>query len=206
MSDLQNDNNAGQKSSAEADLALIRKMMLEAQNSAAIDGRHLLMWGLVLGLAQALVLLSDALSSDPDGGRTATIWSVLLGIGIVGSGILGYRYSHRPVNLAVRLYSSVWIGFCLTMCLLFVIAISGQQQVLFSLSVVAPAMTGLAFFATASIIGMGWLRWIAFSWWFTAIATAAFSDSSYLEFIFMFAYLVLMAGPGLAITRSGSRV
>tara|TARA_R110000772_G_scaffold214558_1_gene325114 strand:- start:616 stop:1230 length:615 start_codon:yes stop_codon:yes gene_type:complete len=203
MSKSSTENVVEQKSTAEEDLALIRKMMLEAQSSAAIDGRHLVLWGSILGFAQALVLLN--IGQAGDAGRTILIWFVLLGAGIVGSAILGYKYSQRPVNLAVRLYSSVWIGFCLTMCLLFVLAVAGHQEILFSLSVVAPAMTGLAFFVTASIIGMGWLRWIALCWWLTAIASAVFSNSSYLEYIFIFAYLFLMAGPGLVMTRSGRR-
>lgn len=206
MSESQGHSNTDLKASAEADLALIRRMMQEAQQAAAIDGRHLTLWGSVLGLAQTLVLFSARFTSDNEGARTITIWFALLGIGIVGSGILAYRYSRRPVNLAVRLYSSVWVGFCLTMCLLFILAVTGQQEVLFSLSVVAPAMTGLAFFATASIIGMGWLRRIAVCWWLTAIMAAVFSDTLYQGIIFILAYLFLMAVPGVLITRSGNRV
>lgn len=192
-------------SSAEADLALIRKMMLQAQNSAAIDGRFLVLWGSVLGLTQAIVLFTASFMGNSENQWTIYIWFVMLGIGICGSIILAYMHSRSTVNTGVRTYASIWIGFCLTMCLLFILAISGQESLLFSLAIIAPAITGLAFFATAAIIGLGWLRWVAFCWWLTAIAIALLESSPFVGVIYMLSYIFLMAGPGLLIAQNGKR-
>ncbi|MBN4053623.1 hypothetical protein JYT97_01925 [Haliea sp. AH-315-K21] len=205
MSETQQKKSPGNVSTAEADLALIRKMMLEAQASAALDGRYLVLWGIVLSLAQAFDIIRSILTSGPANEWTAYIWFVMLGIGIVGSIVLGYLHSRGPINSGARMYASIWIGFCLTMCLLFTLAVSGQGALLSSLAIIAPAMTGLAFFATAAIINLGWLRWVALGWWLIAILVSVLDSSSYTGFIYIAAYLGLMAGPGLAIMRLGKK-
>ncbi|MDG2091419.1 MAG: hypothetical protein P8J61_10065 [Gammaproteobacteria bacterium] len=209
MSDTQQENGPGDVSpdvsDAEADLALIRKMMLDAQTSAALDGRYLVLWGVVLGLAQAFDMLRGVLTNETANQMTAYIWFVMLGLGIIGSIILGYLHSRGPLNTGARMYASIWIGFCLTMCLLFGLAISGKENLLYSLTIIAPAMTGLAFFATAAIISMGWLRWVAFGWWLIAVFVSQFGNSFAIGVIYTVAYIGLMAGPGLAIMRLGKK-
>lgn len=205
MNDTQQTENTDQLSSAEADLALIRRMMLDAQNSAALDGRYLVLWGFVLALPQLFMWLSTLISDGFTGNGQIYMWFAALGIGIIGSILLTFLHKRGPVNLGVRLYSSVWIGFCMTMCLLFVIAISGQESLLFSLAIIAPAMTGLAFFATAAIINLGWLRWVAVGWWLMAILVAVLDGSDYVGFIYIIGYLGLMAGPGLTIMQLGKK-
>lgn len=176
-------------------------MMLEAQQTAAFDGRYLVLWGAILAIPQIYSFILYGFSSEVDYGGSVVVWFVVLGIGICGSVFLGYLYSHQPINAGARTYASIWIGFCLTMCLLFVLAVSVSEEVLFSLAIVAPAMTGLAFFATAAIINLGWLRWVALGWWLTAIFVAVVDDNSYIGLIYIAAYLGLMAGPGIAMSR-----
>ncbi len=194
-----------QLSTAQDDLALIKKMMLEAQNSAALDGRYLILWGIILTIPPIYIFIRSEFSDGFNGEGTIAVWYVMLGIGICGSIILAYLHSREPLNSGARIYASIWIGFCLTMCLLFILAVSGIEEVLYSLAIIAPAMTGLAFFATAGIINLGWLRWIALGWWLTAILVAVFDSDSYIGVIYILAYLGLMAGPGVAITRLGTK-
>ncbi len=194
-----------QLSNAQEDLAIIKKMMLEAQNSAALDGRFLILWGVVLVLPQLYIFIRSSFFGGMADEGSIAIWFVVLGIGICGSIILAYLHSRGPVNAGARTYASIWIGFCLTMCLLFVLAVSGNEAVLYSLAIVAPAMTGLAFFATAAIINLGWLRWIALGWWLTAVLVALLDSYNYVGVVYTLAYLALMAGPGIAITRLGHR-
>ncbi|MDC1436450.1 hypothetical protein N8303_04265 [Gammaproteobacteria bacterium] len=194
-----------QLSSAQQDLAIIKKMMLEAQNSAALDGRFLILWGVVLALPQLYIFIRSSFLGVAADAGSIVVWFVALGIGICGSIILAYLQTRGAVNSGARTYASIWIGFCLTMCLLFILAVSGNQEVLYSLAIVAPAMTGLAFFATAAIINLGWLRWIALGWWLTAILVALLDSYIYVGLIYSLAYLSLMAGPGIAIARLGNR-
>jgi hypothetical protein len=205
MHELEQQNNRNELADAEADLALIRKMMSEAQNSAPLDDRYLVLWGILLALLQILTTAGSLFTENGTNSLELYVWYMVLGIGIAGSIALGFLRPRGPVNLAVRLYSSVWIGFCLTMCLLFLLGVSGQQDLLFSLAIIAPAITGLAFFATASIINMSWLRWVAFGWWLIAIFVSVLDSSSVTGIIYIVAYLGLMAGPGIAMTRLGRR-
>jgi hypothetical protein len=205
MIDTQQAERPEQISSAEADLALIRKMMLQAQNSAALDGRYLVLWGIVLALPQIFMWVAGVVSEGVSDSSQIYIWLAALAIGIAGSILLTVLHKRGPVNLGVRLYSSVWIGFCVTMCLLFIIAIAGQESLLFSLVIIAPAITGLAFFATAAIINLSWLRWVALGWWLMAVLVAVVDGSSYVGLIYIVAYIGLMAGPGLAMMQLGKK-
>lgn len=199
------EHSAEQLSTAQQDLAIIKKMMLEAQNTAALDGRFLILWGVVLAIPQLYIFIRSSLFGGVADEGSIAIWFFVLGIGIFGSIILVYLQSRGPINSGARTYASIWIGFCLTMCLLFVLAVSGNEEVLYSLAIVAPAMTGLAFFATAAIINLGWLRWIALGWWLTAILIAVLDAYSVVGIIYILAYLGLMAGPGVVMTRLGHR-
>jgi hypothetical protein len=199
------EHSAEQLSTAQQDLAIIKKMMLEAQNTAALDGRFLILWGVVLAIPQLYIFIRSSFFGGVADEGSIAIWFVVLGIGICGSIILVYLQSRGPINSGTRTYASIWIGFCLTMCLLFVLAVSGNEEVLYSLAIVAPAMTGLAFFATAAIINLGWLRWIALGWWLTAILVAVLDAYSVVGIIYILAYLGLMAGPGVAMTRLDHR-
>ncbi len=184
------------------DLALIRRMMEEAQQAAALDGRHLVLWGVLLAAAQAVQLVLFLAGSGP-AGPYAWVGAMIAGVG--GSVALGFSGRRHPTNLAIRLYGSVWVGLCLTIVLLFALALAGRGIEAAHLGVVAPATTGFAFFVSAAIAGLAWLRWIALAWW-AAAATGGLLDPGPLAGTVGIAlYLGLMALPGLAIVRRGTR-
>lgn len=205
MNEKTQEHSAEQLSAAQQDLAIIKKMMLEAQKTAALDGRFLILWGIILAFPQLYMFIRSGFFDGMSDDGSVVVWFVALGFGIAGSIILVYLQSRGPINSGVRTYASIWIGFCLTMCLLFVLAVSGNEEVLFSLAIVAPAMTGLAFFATAAIINLGWLRWIALGWWLTTILVAVLDSYKVIGIIYVLAYLGLMVGPGVAMTRLGHK-
>lgn len=184
------------------DLALIRRMMEDAQQAAALDGRHLVLWGVLPAAAQAVQLALFAAGAEP---LARYAWVGAIVAGICGSAALGFSGRRHPTNLAVRLYCSTWVGLCLTIVLLFALALAGRGIEPAQLGVVAPATIGLAFFVSAAIAGLGWLRWIALAWW-AAAATAGLLDPGPLAGTVSIAlYLGLMALPGLAIVRRGTR-
>ncbi len=184
------------------ELALIRRMMEQAQEAAALDGRHLVLWGVLLAAVQAVQL---ALRLADAGAAGAYPWVGAMVAGICGSAALGFSGRRHPTNLAVRLYGSVWTGLCLTIVLLFVLALAGRGIELAHLGVVASATTGLAFFVSAAIAGLGWLRWIALAWWAAAPTAGLLPAGPLTNAVGIALYLGLMALPGLAITRRGTR-
>ncbi len=184
------------------DLALIRRMMEEAQEAAALDGRHLVLWGVLLAAVQAVRLTLALAGAGPAG---AYPWVGAMAAGICGSAVLGFSWRRHPTNLAVRLYGSVWIGLCLTIVLLFALALAGRGIELAHLGVVASATTGLAFFVSAAIAGRGWLRWVALGWWAAAPTAGLLAPGPLAGTVGIALYLGLMALPGLAIVRRGKR-
>ena len=184
------------------DLALIRRMMEEAQEAAALDGRHLVLWGVVPAAAQAIEL---ALALAGAGPLARYAWVGAIFAGICGSAALGFSGRHHPTNLAVRLYRSAWVGLCLTIVLLFALAMAGRGIEPAHLGVVAPATTGFAFFVSAAIAGLGWLRWIALAWWAAAATAGLLGPGPLAGTVSIALYLGLMALPGLAIVRRGTR-
>ncbi len=184
------------------ELALIRRMMEQAQAAAALDGRHLVLWGVLLAAVQAVHLALALAGAGPAG---AYPWVGAMAAGVCGSAALGFSGRRHPTNLAVRLYGSVWMGLCLTIVLLFALALAGRGIEPAHLGVVAPAATGFAFFVSATIAGLGWLRWIALAWWAAAPTAGLLAPGPLAGMAGIALYLGLMALPGLAIMRRGKR-
>ena len=69
----------------------------------------------------------------------------------------------------------------------------------------APAATGFAFFVSATIAGLGWLRWIALAWWAAAPTAGLLPAGPLTNAVGIALYLGLMTLPGLAIARRGTR-
>lgn len=184
------------------DLALIRRMLEDAQQAAALDGRHLVLWGVLPAAVQAVQL---ALALAGAGQMARYAWVGAIAAGICGSTVLGFSGRRHPTNLAVRLYCSAWVGLCLTIVLLFALALAGRGIEPAHLGVVAPAATGFAFFVSAAIAGLGWLRWIALAWWAAAATVGLLGPGPLSGTVSIALYLGLMALPGLAIMRRGKR-
>ncbi len=162
-----------------------------------------MLWGVQLAAVQAVQLALALAGAGPAG---AYPWVGALAAGICGSAALGFSWRRHPTNLAVRLYSSVWMGLCLTIVLLFALALAGRGIEPAQLGVAAPAATGLAFFVSAAIAGLAWMRWIALAWWAAAAAAGLLDPGLPAGTIMGIAlHLGLMALPGLAIVRRGKR-
>lgn len=65
-------------------------------------------------------------------------------------------------------------------------------------AVVAGAM-GLAFFASASLCNLGWMRAVALAWWLGVFVLYRMRDMAAAELLCAAMMLLLLAGPGLAL-------
>ena len=72
-------------------------------------------------------------------------------------------------------------------------------------AVVAGVM-GIAFFASARLTNLSWLRWVALAWWLGELAI--FSLRHHVERLPLSAalMLLLLAGPGLILLQRGARI
>ena len=190
-------------SAPEADLALIRRVMDDATRTASMDGRYLVLWGLVLTVAQGGTFGSYWLYGAAAGHWAGYLWWGTFSIGIVGSILLGFSHRHATVNLAVRLYRQAWSGLFLTMCIVAATAAFGRVIQFLDFMVFGPVITGLAFFVSSAVTAFGWLRWLALAWWAVAIVFGVVGPGVATQILAVAVYLGLLALPGYLIMRQG---
>jgi hypothetical protein len=65
---------------------------------------------------------------------------------------------------------------------------------------------GIAFFATAWMTNLPWLRWIAVAWWLGEVALFALRHQIEVLPVSAALMLLLLAGPGLVLLRRGARL
>jgi hypothetical protein len=190
-------------SSAEADLALIRRALNEAARTAAMDGRYLVLWGLVLTIAQGGTFAAYQLFGPAANQWINYLWYGTFLAGFIGSVLLGFSHRHATVNLAVRLYRNAWQGLFLTLVIVAATAASGRVIQFVDFMVIAPVITGLAFYVSSAVTGFGWLRWLAVAWWAAGLLFGILGPSAATGLLAVAVYLGLMALPGYLIIRQG---
>lgn len=190
-------------SAPEADLALIRRVMDDATRTASMDGRYLLLWGLVLTVAQGGTFGSYWLYGAAANQWAGYLWWGMFSIGIIGSILLGFSQRHATVNLAVRLYRRAWSGLFLTMCVVVAAAAFGRVIQFLDFMVFGPVITGLAFFVSSAVTAFGWLRWLALAWWAVAIVFGVVGPGTTTQILAVAVYLGLLSLPGYLIMRQG---
>ncbi len=189
--------------SAEADLALIRRAMDEAARTAAMDGRYLVLWGLVLTVAQGGTLAAYQMFGAAASEAINYLWYGSFLTGFVGSVLLGFSHRHATINLAVRLYRKAWQGLFLALVTVAATAAFGRVIQFVDFMVIAPVITGLAFYVSSAATGFGWLRWLAVAWWAAALVFGIVGPSQATGLLTVAVYLGLMTCPGYLIMRQG---
>jgi hypothetical protein len=65
---------------------------------------------------------------------------------------------------------------------------------------------GIAFFASASLANLRWLRWIAVAWWLGELAAFALRHQPEVLPLSAVLMLLLLAGPGFVLLRRGAQI
>jgi len=181
---------------ARADIALIRAALEEGRSYATAHSPDMIIWGCLIatGYLGTWASVTGHLPI-PDG------W---LWLGIITAGWLVYIVlrrtrrpaARRPMVLALRM---MWLGIGIG---LTVTALAGNYHGHLRVGWFDPfgaAILGAGFFASATLAGLPWLRWIALAWWLGELGTFwLLGDISSLPFSAAM-YLLLLAGPGLAL-------
>lgn len=143
-------------SQAEADLALIRRLMEGARQSTWFNSSHLIVWGSVLATAEAVTHLVEV------GVVTLSlnlVWGVAVGIGVALSSLLGRRaWLRAPVNSLVnRMLAAIWGGAAIG---LIIVGFLGDAA-----PGITAALFGSAFFASSFLPGKAIYLLLAAAWW-----------------------------------------
>jgi len=194
---------------AREDIAFIRRAIEEGGAYATARSPDMLVWGIAvaLGYVGTYAFVRGWLPLVP-----GAVWAICIGLPwlfslrslprrLFGGG------AGRPRRGAMALaLGMLWLG-----CGIFLTTISiaahwtGANREGWLNAVVAGVM-GVAFFASAWLTNLAWLRWIAIAWWLGELAI--FSMRHQVEVLPLSAalMLVLLAGPGLVLLRRGARI
>lgn len=102
--------------------------------------------------------------------------------------------------------SMLWLGCGIFLTTIVVAAMwTGANREGWLDPIVAGVM-GIAFFATAWMTNLPWLRWIAVAWWLGVVALFVLRHQVEVLPLSAALMLLLLAGPGLVLLRRGARL
>jgi len=185
---------------AREDIAFIRHAVEEGRGYATACSPDIMVWGIgvAIGYLGTYAFVRGWSPLRPD-------WLWLSCIG------LPWLYSLRRLLPAfdrgsvhgpmARALSMLWFGCGVFLTTLAVAAVwtGGIRQGWFD-AVVAGVM-GIAFFASAWLSNLGWLRWVAVLWWLGELALFALRHRPEALPLSAALMLLLLAGPGLLLLR-----
>jgi hypothetical protein len=185
------------------DLAAIRRLMEESQETIGAEGRHFVLWGLVtaVGLVGTWAAVTGAADVD-----VRWTWAVLVGLGWIGSFWLGYRGARRERvrTLGRRLVSVVWIGSGVTLSLIAAAALFGDAVPTRALPGLLSVAIAGSFLSTAVLAGLRWLGLVAACWWLLGGLMLFFPGLYTLPLLAAMA-LALEVVPGLLLVQRARR-
>jgi hypothetical protein len=186
------------------DIAFIRRAVKEGRNYATACSPEMLIWGIALAIGY---FGTYAFVRGWSPIRPGWLWALSLG--------LPWVYSLRRLLPAferdcanqpmARALATLWLGcgVFLTTLGVAIMWTSDFRQGWFD--AVVAGVFGIAFFASAPLANLAWLRWVAVLWWLgelTLFALRYHPETFTLSAALM---LLLLAGPGLFLaTRRGT--
>ena len=191
------------------DIAFIRRAIEEGGAYATACGPDMLVWGVAvaLGYLGTYAFIRGWSPIAPNG-----IWAVCLG--------LGWLYSLRPLLRRIvasrgdcparvpmaQALAMLWFGCGVFMTTLAIAAMASGAVREGWFDAVVAGVLGIAFFASAWLSNLAWLRWVAIAWWIGEIALFALRHDAAKFPLAASLMLVLLAGPGLLLHRRYARV
>ena len=191
---------------AREDIAFIRRAIEEGGAYATACSPDMLVWGIAVALGY-VGTYAFVRGWSPIAPRW--VWTVCIGLPWLyslrrqfASLFGGPRPLRGPMAQAVGM---LWLGCGIFLTIMGIAAAStGAIREGWFDAVVAGTM-GIAFFVTAWITNLRWLRWVAVAWWLGEIAVFALRHQSEVLPLSAVLMLVLLAGPGLVLLRRGTR-
>ena len=185
------------------DIAFIRRAVEEGGAYATASSSDMLVWGIAVAIGY---LGTYAFIRGWSPMTPSALWAACIGLPWVYSlrrqlrRLLGGALPERgPMAQALAM---LWLGCGTFLTILVIIVIaSGDGREGWCDAVVAGVL-GIAFFASAWLSNLRWLRWVAIAWWIGEIAIFALRHDASLRLpLAAVLMLVLLAGPGLLLMR-----
>jgi hypothetical protein len=183
---------------ARADIALIRAALDQGRAYATARGPDMIVWGLLIGAGYlgTWACLTGQLPLRP-----GPLWLGVLALGWIFY-VVRRRPSQepapprRPLVIALRM---LWLGIGICLTLTAVVGNYRGDMGAGWFEPFAAGILGAAFFASATLSNLPWLRWVAAAWWVGELAAFRLHGNILILPFSAALYVLLLAGPGLVL-------
>jgi hypothetical protein len=158
---------------AHDDVALIRRLMSDAQGAVTETGVHQMWWGGWVALALAA---SWAASAGVLALGQGWIWTAFLVVGWSGGWLLGgWEDERSPVRtVAGRMTVSIWIGIGVAASIVGLAGAGSGTIGDGAVQGVISALIGAGYFASGAVTQLRAVRWLGAGWWVGAAVMLLF--------------------------------
>jgi len=186
------------------DIAFIRQAVEEGRNYATASSPDIMIWGIAVAIGY---LGTYAFVRGWSPVHPSWIWGLCIGA--------PWLYSLRRLLPAfeqpcvdgpmARALSMLWFGSGVFLTTLAIAAISGGDIRQGWFDAVVAGVLGIAFFVSAWLSNLGWLRWVAVLWWLGEVGVFAMRHRPEVLPLLAALMLLLLAGPGLLLSLRRNR-
>jgi hypothetical protein len=178
---------------------LIHQLARAGQRAAALDGKHLLLWGLAAALVLAVQYVAEVRDWLPS--RWLWLWQPPALIGFVAALFVTRRGPGRRLgNPVARAYTAAFAAAGLGFGIYLIAAASGAGPQPLPTALLLAASMGMAFFVLAMTTHLRWMLLPALGWWGLLAFHARQGALVPVDWLRLAAaFLVLLALPGLVL-------
>jgi hypothetical protein len=194
---------------AREDIAFIRQAIEEGAAYATARSPDMLVWGIAVAVGY-IGTYAFVRGWSPLVPRV--VWAICIGLPWLFSlrklprRLLGGGSGRPRRGSMAQALGMLWLGCGIFLTTLSIAALWTGANREGWLDAVAAGVMGIAFFASAWLTNLAWLRWIAIAWWIGELAI--FSVRHQVEVLPLSAALMLalLAVPGFVLLRRGARI
>lgn len=189
-------------SDAKDDIAYIRQAIADGRTFAFGRSPDILVWGIALAFG---FFANYAAIKYEAGFSIGWIWLATLILPWVFTFRRVFRRSRGVQPVLVEAVGAVWIGSGIFLTTLTFAANWDDALREGWMNAVAAGAFGFCFFASASLLKLGWMRIVALGWWLGEIGLFEIRHTAEACLLSGVLMLLLLAGPGLYILLHGAR-
>jgi len=167
------DDSRSDQQKAMEQLQTIKTFFEEGQKNLHESGFLFMFWGILIpGATLVFYYLADIFGFGHP--LVASFWPAVSFAGSLVSWIVGSRSGKRSrtKGYALKINSLMWIGFLISILILFLVQFMGKAEVSPAFLSYIALLLGLAYWIHGSMIQLAWFRFVSVVWWITAVMIA----------------------------------